>query len=166
MWLDSTIDKSNDDCRNSITQLQCIVNTIDTFNDVDQCIDSLTEIKDEKTFMLVSSVFGQEIIPLIHDIPQLHSIYVYNDKQSSEELWMKKYSKVKGVFTQISSICELLKQAARHCDRNSIPISFLPPDYGTSNKSLASNSINLLCIQNCLKKFYSNLHILNSRLKI
>ena len=31
IWLDNNIDENNEDCRNTITQLQCIVNTITHF---------------------------------------------------------------------------------------------------------------------------------------
>ena len=49
VWLDSNIDESDGYYGNSMTQLRQIVNTIDTFTDADQCVDFLTEIKDEKS---------------------------------------------------------------------------------------------------------------------
>ncbi|CAF1466192.1 unnamed protein product [Adineta steineri] len=45
--------------------------------------------------------------------------------------WAKEWSKIKGVFTDISSICEALRQAAHQCEQNTIAISFL-----ASNKKL------------------------------
>lgn len=136
MWYDPTFDESNDKFHNSITRLRCIVNTIDTFNDADQCIDSLTDINDEKVFLIVTDIVEQDMISLVHDIPQLHSIYIYCDKQSNEELWMKKYLKIKGIFTHVDPICELLEQETRHCDHNLVPMCFFPPNDNTLRKNL------------------------------
>ena len=39
VWLDANIDEeNNEDCRNSITQLRQVVNTVNTFVDADECI--------------------------------------------------------------------------------------------------------------------------------
>jgi hypothetical protein len=55
VWLDGSIDEdNNDNCRNSITQLRQVVDTVDTFTAVDECIDFITDIKYEKVFMIVS----------------------------------------------------------------------------------------------------------------
>jgi hypothetical protein len=75
--LDSTIDECNDDCRNIITELRCIVNSTNVFNDVDQCVEFLSQINDEKAFMIVSGALGQQIVPIIHDLPQLNAIYIF-----------------------------------------------------------------------------------------
>ncbi len=39
VWLDESFDEDNDDYHNSITVLREVVNTVNTFNDVDECID-------------------------------------------------------------------------------------------------------------------------------
>ncbi len=44
VWLDGGLDEKNDDCRNSITKLQEVVHTVNTFVDVDECIDFITDI--------------------------------------------------------------------------------------------------------------------------
>src|ERR1700722_17601404 len=41
IWLDSNINESNIDFKDSLTQLRQIVNTIDTFTDADQCVNFL-----------------------------------------------------------------------------------------------------------------------------
>jgi hypothetical protein len=43
---------------------------------------------------------------------------------------------VKGVFTDITSICEKMKQAAQECDQNSISISFIKTTDGLSKENL------------------------------
>src|SRR5215470_13415436 len=71
IWLDGSIDEDNDDdCRNSITKLRQVVNTVNTFIDVDECIDFINGIKEEKAFMISSGAFGQTAVPMVHDKPQ------------------------------------------------------------------------------------------------
>jgi tetratricopeptide (TPR) repeat protein len=126
VWLDGNIDEANDaDCRNSITKLQQVVNTVNTFTDADECIDKITDHMAEKTFMIVSATFSEIIIPIAHDIPQVVSIYIFCGNEDRHEQWVKQWPKVKGVFTDITPICEALKQATQDCDQNLVSISFV-----------------------------------------
>jgi hypothetical protein len=51
VWLDGNIDEANDeDCRNSITKLRPVVNSVSTFTDADECIDRITDIMPENTY--------------------------------------------------------------------------------------------------------------------
>ncbi|CAF4505939.1 unnamed protein product, partial [Rotaria sp. Silwood2] len=44
-------------------------------------------------------------------------------KQEKYEEWAKNWSKVKGIFTEITSICDLVRKSARQCDEDSVVIS-------------------------------------------
>jgi tetratricopeptide (TPR) repeat protein len=126
IWLDVHIDESNnEDYRNYITKLRRIVNTIDTFTQAYKCVDFLSETKNEKAFLIVSGALGEQVVPLIHDMSQLDSIYIFCDDESRHEQWAKKWSKVKGVFTEIDLICQTLQQAIRQYDHDSMPMSFI-----------------------------------------
>jgi hypothetical protein len=99
VWLDLNLDDIiDDDCRDTVDQLRCVVNAVDTFNDVDRCVDFLSDIKDEKAFMIISGALGQQVISYIHDIPQLHSIYVFCGSRTKHEQWAKDWPKIQGVF--------------------------------------------------------------------
>jgi tetratricopeptide (TPR) repeat protein len=50
-----------------------------------------------------------ELVPLVHDLIQIHSIYVFCTNKPKHELWAKDYRKVHGVFTDIKEVCECLK---------------------------------------------------------
>src|ERR1700761_5182171 len=74
VWLDGSIDEvNNDDCRNFITKLRQVVNTVNTFIDVDECVDFITDIERGTAFMMVSGSFCQNIVPVIQDISQVSS---------------------------------------------------------------------------------------------
>jgi tetratricopeptide (TPR) repeat protein len=128
VWLDPNMNGVLDEeHRDILNRIRSIINAINIFSDVNQCIDFLDGIKDEKAFMIVSGAFGQYVVPHIHNMSKLDSIYVFCGLRPKHEQWAKNWSKVKGVFTQIAPICDLLKQAVQKCEQNFISLSFVTP---------------------------------------
>jgi hypothetical protein len=137
IWLDESIDETNsEDCRTSVAKLREVVNTVNTFTNVDECVDFITDIKEEKAFMICSAAFGQTTVPIVHDMSQVSAIYIFCGNEARHEQWVQEWFKVKGVFTDITSIREALKQDTQDCDQNSISISFVDTSDGASNKKL------------------------------
>jgi tetratricopeptide (TPR) repeat protein len=121
IWLDSQFNETIKDKR----QLACLFDSIEKFFDPDQCVDFLTNIKLQKVLMIISHVFSEQIVPLVHDIPQLDSIFVFCCETINDQLWSNDYRKVKGFFTEMSSICDLLMRHTRQSDEDFIPISII-----------------------------------------
>ncbi|CAF4146744.1 unnamed protein product, partial [Adineta steineri] len=124
IWLDNNIDENNDDCQNTITQLRQAVNDTNTFTDVDQCLEFIQTITDKKVCMVISGSLGQHIVPRVYDMSQIDSIFIFCGNRKRHEQWTKDCPKIKGGFTDITSICEALKSAAYQCEQNAIPMSF------------------------------------------
>ncbi len=61
---------------------------------------------------------------MVHDKPQVNTIYIFCGNKGYHEKWAKEWPKVAGVYTDITPICEALKQAAQDCDHNSVSITF------------------------------------------
>ena len=110
VWLHDSLDETKDDFQNSLIQLRSIVNTVHNFTNADQCVDFITDINDETIFMIISRTFGEIIIPIIHNISQLDSIFVLCNNTTNDANLAQSWSKVKGVFTQISHICDFLQK--------------------------------------------------------
>ncbi|CAF0899916.1 unnamed protein product [Adineta steineri] len=130
IWLDNNIDGNNDDCQNTITKLRCIVNDISTFIDDDQCFEFIQTVVDKKVCMIISGSLGQHLVPRVHNMTQVDSIFIFCGNKKYHEQWTKDWPKIKGVFTDITPICEALKDAAHQCEQNAIPMSFV----GTNKK--------------------------------
>jgi hypothetical protein len=139
IWIDDSIDESTEDCQNALAQLRSVVNQVSIFKQLDDAIDFLTDIHEMNAFLIVSNTIGQHFVPLIHDITQLHVIYMLCSNQSQHEQWTKKWIKIKGVHTDIKSICEVLKLVTKQCDRDSIAMSFV-----TINKEVSNMNLNQL----------------------
>ena len=139
VWLDANIDeKNNEDCCNSITQLRQVVNTVNTFVDVDECIHFINGIQDAKAFMISSGALGQTTVPVIHDKSQVNTVYIFCQNKAHHEKWAKAWPKIQGVFTDIKPICKALQQAVKDCDHNTVSISFVKKTSGASKQNLDS----------------------------
>ncbi|UJR06786.1 hypothetical protein I4U23_011073 [Adineta vaga] len=95
IWLNNDIDEANEEYQNILKHLRTIVDTIDIFTNLNECVDFLTEFNDIKTFLIVNDTIGEQIIPLIHDLPQLYQIYIFSHKICLSDEWTKKWSKIK-----------------------------------------------------------------------
>ena len=89
IWLDNNINDNNADCRNTISQLRRVVNSINTFTDADQCVDFLTDIYSENVCIIISGALCQNVVPLIHDVAQLHTIFIFCENKTGHEQWAK-----------------------------------------------------------------------------
>ena len=134
IWLHTSIDETNDDFWNSLTQLRIVVNTIDTFTDGDQCIDFLSDIQDERIFLIISNIVELNIIPLIHNVFQLNSVFIFDRQKLLVEDLDKNWLKVQGIYTKIESLSQALQETAKRCDQNLMSMSFV-----TSSASTVSN---------------------------
>ncbi|CAF1390096.1 unnamed protein product [Rotaria sordida] len=123
IWLDAKIDETKEDYQNSIKHLRRTVNTIETFQDIEECIDYTSKLQDKKAFVIISGALCQTVVPRIHNINQIHSIYIFCRKQEKYEEWTKGWSKIKGIYTEITLICDSARKSARQCDEDSIVIS-------------------------------------------
>jgi tetratricopeptide (TPR) repeat protein len=136
IWIDAAIDLSNKDCQSTFKQLQNIVNDIHIFTQHDECIDFLTETYDMKAFLIVEGTLGQQILPLIHDIPELAGVYILCSNKSSHQQWAKTWLKVKGIHTEVLPICESLQHVVKQNNQDSIAVSFVALEQGATSQNL------------------------------
>ncbi|CAF1499865.1 unnamed protein product [Adineta steineri] len=131
IWLDNNIDDDDADCNNTIKQLKRVVNNVNTFTDDKKCTEFIQTITNNKVCMIVSGSLGKYIMRHVHDMSQVDTIFIFCNNQEWHKQWAKEWPKIKGVFTDITAICEALKQTAQQCEQNAISISFV-----ASNKKL------------------------------
>jgi tetratricopeptide (TPR) repeat protein len=119
VWLDANIGP-NDDTRNTIKQLRRVANDIETFTSRVACIQFISQIKEEKVFLIVSGSLGQETVPCITKFHQIEAIYVFCANQEKHIQWAKNYRKVHGVFVEIELLCEHIRRRTRQLIHNYI----------------------------------------------
>jgi hypothetical protein len=61
---------------------------------------------------------------------------IFCENKTSHDKWTQQWFKVKGVYTDITSICEVVKVAAQDCDQNMVSISLVKTTHEISNQNL------------------------------
>lgn len=93
VWLDGSVDAT--EANNKIQKKLCqIIENLRTFDNVEVCEKYLRKTTKESLILIVSGTFGRQILPSIHDLPQLISFYVFCQDKKGNEQWATKYSKV------------------------------------------------------------------------
>ncbi|CAF1089302.1 unnamed protein product [Adineta ricciae] len=126
IWLDNHIDHNNADCQLTIAQLEHITDNVTTFTDNDECVEYILNCNDHQVYLIVSGALGQYLVRCIHDIPLLHSIFIFCQNKSYHEQWAKHWNKIKDVFTDITSLCQAIQNTLPQDEPNVTPISFVP----------------------------------------
>ena len=95
VWLDDFNESKNEEQENTRKQLRTTINHIKTFDDVHECQKYIEGIsKQERVVLLVCNRLGLEIVPCIHDLRQVSSVYVYSMNETADNQWMKTFPKV------------------------------------------------------------------------
>ena len=127
VWVDATIDESSTDCQHSLEQLHTVVNNVTILTELDACVHLLQSVKDEKAFVIVSCALAEDLVPRIHSMGQVDTIYIFGGDQAPHKPWSKEWSRIKNFYTKIEPICEALQQSAKQCNQDSTPMSFVLP---------------------------------------
>ncbi|CAF1145136.1 unnamed protein product [Rotaria sordida] len=78
--------------------------------------------------MIVSNTLGQSTVPRIHHMSQLDSLYVLQQNKSEHTQWTQEWAKVKGIFTSIDAIYDIVKHDAERWEHDFISISVTGAD--------------------------------------
>ena len=130
IWLHSNVIKFNTNYEQTISKFRQVINAIDTFTSSEKCIEFVKTKPDEILLMIVSNDLAQSTIPLIHDMFQISSIFIFCESKSKHnKLWVKNWEKIEGIFTSIGSICETLDQEIQqyHHDSPTIIVTTVDP---------------------------------------
>ena len=123
VWLHGNIDDMNDQHFRSIMQLRELINTINIFTDIDRCIDFITD-NNEAAFVIISGITSQMLISIMEDIVQVSSVYIFCETMSQSEKCLNECPNVSSVYTDVTRLCEALKQATEHYNDKTSFISF------------------------------------------
>ena len=102
-----------------------MINDVQVFTESAACVDFLREVDDEKVFVIASGALGKDLVPQIHLLPQVDTIYIFCDNRERHKPWTVEWSKVKDVYTRIKDIREALQHSVKQCNQESTPMSFV-----------------------------------------
>ncbi|CAF1224302.1 unnamed protein product [Adineta ricciae] len=97
LWLDAAI-HTNTENQEAQKQLRACINHVIPFEDPNRCQRYIqTTSSQDRLVLIVSGRLGREVVPLIHQIRQLSSVYVYCMDEEGNKKWAKDFKKKKRV---------------------------------------------------------------------
>ncbi|CAF2600933.1 unnamed protein product [Rotaria sp. Silwood2] len=104
IWLD---DSNSDSQENVIVRQElCLLNSnfkmFQTKNECEEYIKS--QSADVHITLIVNGRLGHQLVPNIHDLPQIIAIYVYCMNQEEHKKWALNFAKVKGVLADFNDL--------------------------------------------------------------
>ena len=91
-WLDAAINDTK--FVNAQHQIRKSIHYLKTFIKVDDCEKYIKSMNtDDRIVLVVGSSFGRILVPRIHQLRQVWSIYIFSGNKKNEE-WVKHFSKV------------------------------------------------------------------------
>jgi hypothetical protein len=94
VWLDTSINNSEENLETQ-QRLRTIINHLQTFDDSTRCEDYIRSVSmHDRIVIIVSGLSGRQLVPRIHSLRQVCSIYVYCMDRKTNEKWTKNYTKV------------------------------------------------------------------------
>jgi tetratricopeptide (TPR) repeat protein len=125
IWLDPNSDISNEDINNTINEVQHIISSYRIFTNIDECIDFVTDVKNEKIFMILPCSVDHQTISCIEDIVQLHLIYIVYHHQEKHKEWITDHKKIKEILIDIETIYDILQCDIQRLESSLTSISIL-----------------------------------------
>ena len=102
LWLDASVHKSQENV-DAQQRLRSIINHLKTFDNAQHCEQYIRQMSHNDRVVVISSGrLGQEMVPRIHKLRQVCSIYVYCADKTKNEMWANNFSKVQTAFALVS----------------------------------------------------------------
>ncbi|CAF1181927.1 unnamed protein product [Adineta steineri] len=103
IWLDANVNVK--DTRDTEVKLRSIINHIKKFQTIKQCQQYIEQTSQkDRLVIIVSGRLGQEIVPCIHQLRQVISIYVYCMDKTNNEQWAFQFTKIKSVVVDLDEL--------------------------------------------------------------
>jgi lipopolysaccharide biosynthesis glycosyltransferase len=99
IWLDATVNTSEENIKSQAI-LRESINQLTTFDNDHECIKHIQNRSVNDRIILISSGgLGKLIVPQIHELRQIFSIYIYCINKEAHEQWARKFVKVNRKFS-------------------------------------------------------------------
>lgn len=97
IWLDGSIDSEEN--LDAQEQIRSSINYLQTFDELDECKDYIHSVScDDRIVLIASGHFGEQLVPSIHCLRQISSIYIYCLNKEYHQEWSQQYRKVIFIF--------------------------------------------------------------------
>ncbi len=116
--------------RDAQQQLRSVTNHKRVFDNATECEIHIRQLKNDEIILIVSGKMGSIIVPLIHSLKQINSIYVYCLNFIKHHKCAAKFAKIQAIITNLNELIEKIKMAQKLGEKSFdklLPISIIQP---------------------------------------
>jgi hypothetical protein len=97
LWLDQKVNATEEN-KQGQCELRLIINQLKTFDDPNQCHQYiLSHSQQDRIILIVNGSCGRQLVPQIHHLRQISSIYIYCMDVQGNKQWATNFPKVKHI---------------------------------------------------------------------
>jgi hypothetical protein len=156
IWLDNRIDISCPDIETTLSLLQELNNFNITYTDSNLCVEFIKSVEQEKVLLIVSGSLSRDILPHIHGLSTVDSVFIFcSDRTAHEQLKQDYAPKVIDVFTDHDTLREAVRKELYLLTKQMVTLSFFDQKQ-KSTKELTKEAASFLWFQimfSVLKQF-------------
>ncbi|CAF1013513.1 unnamed protein product [Rotaria sordida] len=120
IWLDRLVNDVKEYI-DAQQRLRVSINYIRTFKNSDDCEQFIQSVSEQdRIIFIVNNQLGQELIPRIHQLRQIFSIYIYNHDNKRGGQWTKEFKKIKATSSQLDVLVAQIKSDRARRSHNKI----------------------------------------------
>ena len=98
LWLDPSVTDAKE-YRDAQQRFRGTINYIRTFKTSDECEQYIQSVPtQDRIIFIVNNQLGQELIPRVHQLRQICSIYIFSTDTKRSGQWTKEFKKVKPII--------------------------------------------------------------------
>jgi len=133
IWLDDHYRVIDDQSQQRSKKISQLLENVMIFNDSDECIDFITDLGDQRVFLIVCDVITEYLIPGIHAVPQICSIHVIcQNSEGLHQSWFETWPKIR-IHSEIEHVCEALQLLENQYKIDSTAVTFISASEIESN---------------------------------
>jgi hypothetical protein len=108
IWLDAAVKTSTENIA-AQDQLRLSINHLMTFDEEQLCEEYIRSLSEnDRIVFMCSGRLGEQIVPRIHQLRQIFSIYIYCLNKEKHKQWADKFIKVNQIFILLFDIYFLM----------------------------------------------------------
>ncbi|CAF1190860.1 unnamed protein product [Adineta steineri] len=154
VWLDISIHDSQENL-DTQRQLRTIINHLETFEDSKVCENYIRSVPNhDRIVIIVSGLSGRRLVPRIHYLQQVCSIYVYCMDRKTNERWTKKFNKIQAVIIKSKDLVDQIQsdqiKRIKKKANETLSINIFNTEQGQSTTGLNGQFIHSQLLIDCL----------------
>ncbi|CAF4128050.1 unnamed protein product [Rotaria sp. Silwood2] len=126
LWFDSNIN-SYKDIEKTENYLQEIDIYAVFYSELEQCLNFIRSIDNEKIFFVTSDLNATQILPYIIKFHQIDSIFIISTEKLKYEHLTISYSKILGIYTDLDMLCASIREEIEFINKQLLTFSLFNP---------------------------------------